>query len=227
MNHKNDIGRYENRFPRTMSEYIYSSLKKAILNNEFKPNQRINEKEIAERFHVSRTPVREAVLRLASESFIRIDSYRRAVVKEISYEELKEIMEVLAALDTLAISLAIDTISPREVSKLEKLTEKMATVCNLKTVDKFMQANAEFHNELWKSVPNGFLREVLYLVRDKKERGAYTRLTVLKSPGYLQRSISHHWELLKAIKKRDKDKLRMLIVEHHHLLVETDDLGRT
>lgn len=211
---------FESRFPKTMSEFIYSSLKEEILSAGIRPNQRINEKEIAERFHVSRTPVREAVLKLASEGFIRIESYRRAVVKEISYEELKESLEVLANLDVLAISLAVDNISPAEVKKLEGLTKKMEKVCSLKTIEKFMKANTEFHNELWKSVPNSFLREVLYFVRDKKERCAYPRLIILKTPGFLQRSISHHWELMNAIKKKDKDRLRILIAEHHRLLLE-------
>jgi len=217
---------FESCFPKTISEFIYSNLKESIMSNELGPNQRINEKKIAEHFHVSRTPVREAVLRLASEGFIKIDSYRRAVVKEVSYDELKEALEVLATLDVLAISLAVDKISPAEVNKLERLTKKMDKVCSLKTIEKFMKANTEFHNELWKSVPNSFLREVLCFVRDKRERCAYPRLLILKTPGFLQRSISHHWELMNAIKKRDKDRLRILMAEHHHLLLEPDNLER-
>lgn len=216
----NETKAFENFVPRTMSDFIYSQMKEAIINNELKPNQRINEKEIAERFRVSRTPVREAVLRLSSESFIKIDSYRRAVVSTISFEELQEILEVLAALDVLAISLVVDHLSPSEINKLEKLTEKMERFSHVKTAEKFMKANVEFHTELWKSVPNSFLREMLYLVRDKKERYAYPRLVILKSPGFLKRSISHHWELLDAIKKRDKNRLNKLIGEHHHLLIE-------
>ncbi len=181
--------------PRTMSEFIYSSLKEAIVSNELKANQRINENEIAKRFHVSRTPVREAVLRLATEGFVKIDSYRRAIVKEVSFEELREILEVLGALDRLAVSLAIDNITEKEICKLEKITAKMQKYCNLKTLEKYIQTNAEFHNELWKSVPNRFLQEVLYLVRDNKERYSYARLSAYKNPGFLSKSMQHHWEL--------------------------------
>lgn len=217
---KKDTSKY--LLPRTMGEHIYSSLKEAIVNNELKANQRINENEIAKRFHVSRTPVRESVLRLATEGFIRIDSYRRAIVKEVSFEELREILEVLGALDRLAVSLAIDNITEKEIYKLEKITEKMQKYCNLKTMEKYVEVNTEFHNELWKSVHNKFLLEILYLVRDKKERYSYARLSAYKNPGFLEKSMKHHWELMEAIKKRNKESLMKLIVEHRHILLESD-----
>lgn len=213
-----DISKYP--LPRTMSEFIYDSLKEAIILNEFKANQRINEKEIADRFHVSRTPVREAVLRLAAEGFVKIDSYRRAIVKEISFEELGEILLVLGALDRLAVGLAIDVISPKEIMKLENITEKMENVCALNSLEKFIELNASFHDELWKSVPNKFLMEILNVVRDKKERYSYARLFAYKKPGFLEKSMKHHRALMRAIKARDKEKLQMLIVEHRNILLE-------
>jgi DNA-binding GntR family transcriptional regulator len=204
-----------------MSEFIYSSLKEAILSNELQANQRINENEIAERFHVSRTPVREAVLRLATEGFVKIDSYRRAIVKAISFEELREILDVLGALDRLAVSLALDTMADADIGRLEKITQKMEKYCALKTIEKYIQVNAEFHAELWKYVPNKFLLEILYLVSDKKERYFYSRLLAYKNPGFLERSMKHHWDLMDAIKKRDKERLMNLIVEHRHILIES------
>ena len=54
--------------------------------------------------------------------------------------------------------------------KLESITEKMEKVCGLKSIEKFIELNASFHDELWKSVLNKFLVEILNFVRDKKER---------------------------------------------------------
>ena len=95
------------------------------MNNELKANQRINEKELSKAFHVSRTPVREAVLMLAAEGFVKIDSYRRAIVKEVTFEELSEIIQVMGALDRLAMELVIDNLSPEDIKKLEDITKKM------------------------------------------------------------------------------------------------------
>ncbi len=203
-----------------MSEFIYDSLKESIIMNQLKANQRINEKEIAGRFHVSRTPVREAVLRLAAEGFVKIDSYRRAIVKEISFEELGEILQVLGVLDQLALGLALDKITPKEIMKLESITEKMEKRCALKSVEMYIELNASFHDELWKSVPNNFLVEILNFVRDKKERYSYARLFSYKKPGFLDKSMKHHRTLMRAIKAKDKKRLQLLIGEHRNILLE-------
>lgn len=209
---ENDLSKYS--LPRTISDFIYNNLKSAIINAKLRANQRINEKELAEQFRVSRTPVREAVLRLAAEGFVQIDSYRRAVVKEISYKELKEIFEVLGALDRLAVDLAVDNLTIKEIKKLEKLVDKMQQYCNLNSIEKYLELNVEFHNEIWKAVPNKLLVETLYSIRDKMLRYNYAQIYAFKKPGSLERSIKQHKELLKAIIDKDKEKLKNLIVKH-------------
>jgi len=207
--------------PRTMSEFIYNNLKEAIMNNELKANLRINEKELSEVFHVSRTPVREAVLMLAAEGFVKIDSYRRAIVKEVTFEELSEIIQVMGALDGLAMELVIDNLSPENIKKIEVITKKMRKCYETNSVDKFMQLNVSIHNELWRSVPNKYLRKMLYLTRDHKERYTYSRLYSYKKLGSMKKSMKQHEELLDAIKAKDISTLKSLIVRHRNILLES------
>ena len=207
--------------PRTMSEFIYNNLKEAIISSELKANQRINEKELSKAFHVSRTPVREAVLRLAAEGFVRIDSYRRAIVKEVTSEELSDIIQVIGNLDKLAMELVIDNLSPEEINKLENITKKMRKYCKTNSVEEFMQLNVSFHDELWRNVPNKYLRKMLYLTRDHKERYTYARLYAYKKLGMLEKSMKQHKELMEAIKAKDKAKLKSLIVRHRNILLES------
>lgn len=209
--------------PRTMSEFIYNNLKETIMNNGLKANQRINEKEIADNFHVSRTPVREAVLRLAAEGFVQIDSYRRAIVKEVTFEELNEIIQVLGVLDRLAMDLAIDNITQKTISKLEEITKKMEKYCESNSVEKFMQVNVSFHDELWKAVPNKYLRDLLYMARDHKERYTYARLYAYRKLGTLEKSMKQHRELMQAIREKNKDKLKNLIVKHRNVILESGE----
>lgn len=191
------------------------------MNRELKANQRINEKELSNAFHVSRTPVREAVLMLAAKGFVRIDSYRRAIVKEVTFEELSEIIQVMVALDTLAMELVIDNLSPNEIKKLEAINKKMSKYCKVNSAEKFMQLNVSFHNELWRNVPNKYLRDMLYLARDHKERYTYARLYAFKKLGSMEKSMAQHQELLDAIKAKDKSKLKSLIVKHRNILLES------
>lgn len=221
----NKANKKNNKFPIpcTMSEFIYNNLKDAIMNNGLKAKQRINEKEIAEAYHVSRTPVREAVLRLAAEGFVQIDSYKRAVVKEVTFEELNEIIQVLGVLDRLAMELLLDNdnLTQQKIKKLENILKTMEKYCHPDTIEKFMQLNVSFHDELWKSVPNKFLREMLHIARDHKERYTYARLYAFKKTGTLEKSLNQHKNLMKAIKNKDKEKLKNLITRHRNILLES------
>ena len=203
-----------------MSEFIYNSLKDSIINNEFKANQRINENELVEYFKVSRTPIREAVLRLEAKGFLRIDSYRRAVVKEISYQELMEIFQVLGALDRLAISQAVDNLTAQNIKKLEDLIKKMEKYCRLDSIEKYFEFNEKFHNEIWKAVENKLLLEVLYSVRDRMQRYTYARILAFKKPEALEKSMKQHKALLSAIKRKDRERLKKMIVEHRVSLLK-------
>ena len=211
---KSNTGISKYPLARTMSEFIYGSLKDSIINNELKANQRINEKQLAEYFKVSRTPIREAVLRLEAKGFVRIDSYRRAVVKEISYKELMEIFQALGALDRLAVSQAVDNLTAQNIDKLEGFIKKMERNCNLKSIEKYFEFNEKFHDEIWKAADNKLLLEILNSVRDRMQRYTFARILAFKKPEALEKSMNQHKALLSAIKRKDKERLKKMIVEH-------------
>ena len=106
---------------KSLSKPIYDYLKNSIIKNDLKANERINEKEIAENFGVSRTPVREAIIRLSVEGFVDIHYHRDSVVKDIPYEGLQEILNVISCLDAYAITLVADRISPKNLGQIESL----------------------------------------------------------------------------------------------------------
>lgn len=211
----------QNHDPRqTISYFIYSNLKEAIVNKDLIPDQRINEHEIATRFRVSRTPVREAVLRLATEGFVTLDSYRKSTVRAISFEELEEILVVLAVLDRMAMSGAIEHIPQIAINRIERLTAKMRKYCSVKTHQKYREINKEIHNELWKYVPNKVLLELIHLVIDRIQMCSHALILIHKNPAFLDRSMKHHLQLLEAIKAKDREKLMELIFEHRLLILE-------
>lgn len=213
-------GNSEYPLARTMSEFIYIKLKESIINNELKANQRINEKELVNYFKISRTPIREAVLRLEAKGFVRIDSYRRAIVREISYKGLLEIFQVLGALDRLAVSQAVDNLTPQNIGKLEGFVEKMEKYCSLNSIEKYFEFNEKFHAEIWKAVSNELLLEILHSVRDRMRRYTYARILAFKKPEALEKSMKQHKAILSAIKRKDKEKLKKMIVEHRVSLLE-------
>lgn len=209
---KGNEGKYI--IPKTLSQSIYSHLKESIFNNELKANQKINEKQIAKLFGVSTTPVREAVLRLGAEGFVTIDSHREAVVKEISYKEIKEIFQVLAILDSLGSSLAIDHMSQEDLEEVEDLTRKMERYCHRDSIEEYMAINIDVHKKIWECIPNAFLQSTLLYINEQMLRYNYARSYAFRKPGTLERSMEEHKEILKALENKDKIRVKNLLLNH-------------
>jgi len=218
MNKKNTFAPHA--IPKTLSQSIYYHLKDAIINNKLKSNQKINEKEIAQLFEVSTTPVREAVLRLGAEGFVTMNSHREAVVKEISYEELREILQVLSILDSSATCLAVDNLSAETLEELEHLTKEMEKSCHIHSIEKYMTLNLDIHKKIWENIPTRFLQANLHYANDQMLRYNYARFYAFRKSGALERSIKEHKEMLDALKNKDKKRLKNLMAKHWGSLLQ-------
>jgi DNA-binding GntR family transcriptional regulator len=213
-NKEPDIPRFA--IPKTLSQSIYEHLKKLILNKELESNQRINEKEIAESFQVSRTPVREAVVRLATEGFVEIISHREALVKEVSYKELKDVFQVIGVLDRLAAGLIVDQINPQDLTKLEKMTKKMERYYIMREVEKFLDVNYAIHGRLWDYLTekNIYLQKELRACTDQIMMCTYPLKSAFKDPKIIKKSMNAHKDIMDALKAKNKAKLETIVYEH-------------
>jgi DNA-binding GntR family transcriptional regulator len=206
--------------PKTLSQAIYNHIKESIVNNKLKANQKINEKEIAKSFEISTTPVREAVLRLGAEGYVTINSHREAIVKKVSYEELREIFQILGLLDSVGTSLAVDHITAEELKEIERLTRELKEACQPDSIDKFMNINLKIHKKIWNLIPNRFLQATIRFVADQIQRYRYARFYAFRKPGALERSLQEHKEILAALRNKDKRKLKSLLLKNWGSLLQ-------
>lgn len=211
---------YKPPITKTLSQSIYIYLKHAVVTNELKANQRIIEKDIAKMFGVSTTPVREALLRLAAEGYLSIDSHRKTVVKEASIEELKDILQVLAELDTISIGHVVEHIQPEQIKELKELTEQMEQVGRSKDIEKYLELNTTIHKKIWDILPNKVLQRTIEFVHSQLMRYMYSRLSAFQEPAVLDQSIQEHRKILRALEDKDKRALKSLIKSNWSLLPE-------
>jgi len=209
----------EDAIPKTLSESIYKNLKAGIINNKYKAGERIYEKEIANRFGVSTTPVREALLKLSAEGFISIDSHRKASVKEISYEELEDIFEVMSELDSLAMIHVADHISPECIAEIESLVAEMEDVLKPAYVERFLELNLAVHAKTWSALPNKVLERTLHYVHGQLLRYNYARYVAYQDPDIMKKSLDEHKQILDALKNYNKRELKTLIKTHWSFLI--------
>lgn len=203
------------KITKSLSQPIYDFLKKAIINNELKVNEKIDEKEIAEKFGVSRTPVREAIIRLSVEGFVDIRYHRDSVVKEIPYGELEEILQVISCLDAYAIKLIADEISAKDIAQIGNLTSKMGNFFDAENTRKYFDTNFSLHEIIWNYLPEGFLRSTLEAGAAQIQRYTINPcISKARTMKGIEASLASHKKIVKALKARDKEKLSFLFGQH-------------
>ncbi|WP_415806750.1 GntR family transcriptional regulator [Bordetella muralis] len=210
--HRPDMKPVQNR-----SEQIQQTLEAEIFSGELSPGTRLDEVELAERFQVSRTPVREALRHLASGGLIQIRNRQPATVATLSAHKLVEMFQVMAELEGLCARMAARRITPAQIAELNRLHETLISLSNTDQVEEFYDVNRQFHELIYEASQNEFLAEQTRALRNRI--GAYRRLVTHK-PSRREGTISEHAEVLRCIVKGEEDAAANAMRGHVNLLGE-------
>ena len=178
---------------------VYSLLLDAIDRGELGPGARLVETELAERFGVSRTPVREALKRLEGEGIARAEG-RRLIVASLDHDQMGELYEVRGVVEGLAARLAARHATPEEIEVLEG----MVADDRLRLGDPraLAQSNRRFHRQLHRASHNRYL---LQLLQGMRRSLALLSATTLADRARQRQSLEEHAEIIAAIRGRDGD----------------------
>ena len=192
------------------AEDIYLVLREMILNFELYPGSRVTETELADFFKVSRTPVREALLRLESEGHLSIRSKQGCFIRQINIDELSEYYRVRMALESSAVEDACAHMPTKEVEKLLALwsPERIPKRISASAME---ERDESFHIALALGSDNAIL--VKYL-RDINDHIRVIRRVDFHDVDRVARTYHEHHEILQAILNRESVKARNLIKQH-------------
>lgn len=182
---------------------------------ELPPGELINEVALAERFGVSRTPVREALLSLSSAGLVRLEPGRGAIVVGVSLEQVFESYEVLSSLSGLAAQLCAERMSALERARLSALHDEMTGVL-AKDDDRTIYGplNARFHEMLVKGSANGVLANQIAMCTRTIQA---VRHVALEAHVSLEAAHEEHERVVQAILARDGEAARRAMSAHVHL----------
>jgi DNA-binding GntR family transcriptional regulator len=193
---------------RTTAERVAALLREEIQGGELRPGMRLRQHDIAVRFGVSTTPVREAFGLLQAQGLVRIDAHRGAIVFRPSLRELVESQEIRCALEFLAVTKAMDRLDDALVSELRLMIEKMRQADD---ADDWVEVHNRFHMRLYEASDNHSLVEMIAASRETSN--IYIRMFVDQRPRG-QRSDDQHQELLEACLARDPDWAHRVLKRH-------------
>jgi len=193
----------------------YSLILEAIDVGVYKPGDRLVESELADRFGVSRTPIREALQRLETQSLLTRDG-RSLIVASLDHNQLAELYVVRSELEGLAARLAARHATDEEVRLLRSMIEEDARLLN--DPQALSRANRRFHKQIHLASHNRYLVQQLDLVHRSMALLASTSISVA---GRGERTLEEHSAIVEAIASGDGDTAYIALKEHISRAFET------
>ena len=179
-----------------MGRRLYKTLAEQIIKGEIKPGERLDERDLAERFEVSRTPVREALRGLQERGLVEIMPRRGVVVATISLERLEELFEAQCELEALCARRAAESMTPMERKELELLHQQCAQQAANDDYLRYLEANNQFHAAIARGTHNAVL---ITMLSDLRDRLAPYRQTQPEVEGRLAVAHDEHVAIATAI----------------------------
>jgi GntR family transcriptional regulator, rspAB operon transcriptional repressor len=197
--------------PVALPDRIYATLKHRILTCAMLPGARIVEKDLCGEMQVSRTPLREALNRLALEGLVAIAPFRGYAVAPLTIGGFRELCEVRRILESEAAALCAARATDEDVKRLESLAELRYRKEDRHTYEVYLRANSLFHQALVLATHNGRLEAMVMGALDQHQRPLYMGLGVGVDG---KASTSEHEEIIEAIRKRSPAKARKVMIQH-------------
>jgi len=185
------------------SEKAYQEIRRRLLAGDFEPGARLSEQDLSDECEVSRTPVREALRRLALEYFVSIKPNRGAFVIDWSREDIADMFEMRATLEGFAARKAAERVSDSQIADLKeniRETERVLGEKKADVMDDFLRLNREFHDGVFQASGSRRLTEIISRF---VEQAVVVRTASQYTIEDLKRSNQYHAELVEAISHRD------------------------
>jgi DNA-binding GntR family transcriptional regulator len=197
---------------RTLEELAYEHIRTALVQGKLAPGQRIVASAVARAAGISRIPVLQALRRLESEGFVRINPHRDVVVSGLSREEFRERFLLMAALEALCLREADGKIAPATLQGLRALQAEIGAARRAGDTARAVSADGRFHRMLWEV---SGLRQVVQVLQNVWDRGEYYRVIMHARRGsFAAESLAEHEEILKALEAGDTARAARAVERH-------------
>lgn len=198
----------------TMQEAVVEHLRRLILSGQLVPGQRLLQEELAGELGVSRTPIREALQRLAHEGLVSISSYKGASVTKFSGSDLVEVYSVRIALESYAAYLATQYITDQELERLESLMRDMGGAFQDKDFEHLLEAHHRFHADIYAIAGKQRLHE--HIIQYLDLASLYQRMALSLGRGASD-PIREHVDILETLRRRDAEAAARIVRTHLEL----------
>ena len=196
----------------SMMTKVYAILRRDILSCQILPGQELSEGDLAARFKMSRTPVREALAKLRTEGLVKTFPRMGYQVAPVTFQDMNELFGIRTMLEARAVELAGERITQEEISELRALSDIIYDRAEQPSIYHFVQANRDFHEAIAKASGNVRLHAMIMQILDELQRFFYlgARLRDVSTE-----TTASHKMMVDALEARDGARARDLMIEHN------------
>ena len=197
-----------------LRDIVFKTLRDAIITGEFQPGERLMEMKLANEMGVSRTPVREAIKKLEAEGLVIMNPRRGAQVAPINEKDLKDILEIRKALESLSCRIACGKVNPDDVKHLRSINRAVAKAVRENDIPEIVERDVEFHDAINLITDNARLAKFLGQLKEHLYR---YRLEFIKNMENCNTIIEDHERIIEAIAQKNADVACKEIEDHIEL----------
>jgi len=185
-----------------MKDEAYNELRNWIITGKLQPGTQLRDQDLSETLGISRTPIREAILRLENDGLVVTKANRWTIVSPIDLEEAENIYTIVWTLETLALSLAFPHFTSKDISELEQYNENVNKIIKTGTQIEKLQADNEFHNKIIELSNNTELPKLLYNLKLRIQR---IEIHYFSEEDSMQTTYSEHQRIIEHLKRQELD----------------------
>lgn len=194
-----------------LRDIVFEYLRESILKGKLEPAQRLMEVQLAEQLGVSRTPVREAIRKLELEGLVVMLPRKGAYVADVSLKDIIEVLEIRAALEGLAASVAAERMTDEDLEKLELISYQFKKSLENGDIDMMVKKDIELHDLIFNSTNNQKLIQINNSLREQVYR---FRVTYISDHDTSKNLVKEHEDIIEAIYNRNSKDAMKRSTEH-------------
>jgi DNA-binding GntR family transcriptional regulator len=194
-----------------LHEQVAARLRELLVEGAIAPGAKLNERELAERLSVSRTPLREAIKMLAAEGLVELLPNRGAVAVRLDEHDVFNTFEVMAELEGMSGELAAQRITDAELAEIKALHYEMLAAHTRRDLSAYYRLNAQIHRAINAAAKNPVLSSTYNQVNARLQA---LRFRSNQEEAKWKRAVKEHEQMIEALARRDSGALRSVLVQH-------------
>ena len=152
---------------RSLKNLVYDYIRDQMQKGELKQGETINMEQTAQKLGVSKTPLREALIKLEAEGFVKIQPWRGVLVSVLTLQDFKECYQIIGALECSALMAAAPRMKKHDITRMEILDEEMQEAIEASNFDAYYDRNIEFHRTYIRLAENQALAHTVDILKKK------------------------------------------------------------